>query len=84
MSGCYRIPQGYCRITCNQATEIDEEKVKRILESEADPCKRFLAVNHGYNLRSSKLTIARLRIPLPRNNRHKQASIPRGAELNVV
>ena len=59
---------------------------RRILESEAHPCKRFLEkpVDHGHNLRSCKTNPAHLRIPVSHTVRHKQSFIPRGAKLNLI
>ena len=61
-------------------------ELKRILESEARPCKRFLEkpLDHGHNLRSCKTNPAHLRIPVSRTVRHKQSFIPRGAKLNLI
>ena len=64
----------------------DVLEFKRILESEAHPCKRFLEkpVDHGHNLRSCKTNPAHLRIPVSRTVRHKQSFVPRGAKLNLI
>ena len=55
--------------------KLTRKEFKRILESEAHPCKRFLdkAVVHGHNLRSCKTNPAHLRIPVLRTTRHKQS-----------
>ena len=63
---------------------LTRKEFKRILESEAHPCERFLdkAVDHGHNLRSCKTNPAQLRIPVSRTTRHKQSFISRGDKLN--
>ena len=65
---------------------LTRKEFKRILESEAHPCKRFLdkPVDHGHNLRSCKTNPALLRIPVSRTVRHKHSFIPRGAKLNLI
>ena len=65
---------------------LTRKEFKRILESEAHPCKHFLdkPVDHGHNLRSCKTNPAHLRIPVSRTVRHKQSFIPRGAKLNLI
>ena len=65
---------------------LKRKEFKRILESEAHPCKRFLEkpVDHGHNLRSCKTNPVHLRIPVSRTVRHKQSFIPRGAKLNLI
>ena len=65
---------------------LTRKEFKRMLESEAHPCKRFLEkpVDHGHNLRSCKTNPAHLRIPVSRTVRHKQSFIPRGAKLNLI
>ena len=66
---------------------LTRKEFKRILESEANPCKCFLdkPVEHGHNnLRSCKTNPAHLRIPVSRTVRHKQSFIPRGAKLNLI
>ena len=65
---------------------LTRKEFKRILESEAHPCKRFLdkPVDHGHNLRSCKTNPAHLRIPVSRTVRHKQWFIPKGAKLNLI
>ena len=65
---------------------LTRKEFKRILESEADPCKRFLdkAMDHGHNLRSCKINPAQFRIPVSRTVRHKQSFIPRGAKFNLT
>ena len=65
---------------------LTRKEFKRILESEAHPCKRFLdkPVDHGHNLRSCKTNPAHLRIPVSRTVRHKQSFIPRGDKLNLI
>ena len=66
--------------------KLTRKKFKRILESEAHLCERFLdkAVDHGHNLRSCKTNPAHLRIPVSRTTRHKQSFIPRGAKPNLT
>ena len=51
---------------------LTRKEFKRILESEAHPCKRFLEkpADHGHNLRSCKTNPAHLRIPVSRTVRH--------------
>ena len=65
---------------------LTRKEFKRMLESEAHPCKRFLEkpVDHGHNLRSCKTNPAHLRIPVSRTVRHKQSFISRGAKLNLI
>ena len=62
------------------------KEFKRILESEAHPCKRFLdkPVDHGHDLRSCKTNPAHLRIPVSRTVRHKHSFIPRSAKFNLI
>ena len=64
---------------------LTRKEFKRILESEANPCKFFLdkPVEHGHNnLRSCKTNPAHPRIPVSRTVRHKQSFIPQsGANL---
>ena len=57
---------------------LTRKEFKRILESEAHPCNRFLdkPVDHGHNLRSCKTNPAHLRIPVSRTVRNKQSFIP--------
>ena len=66
--------------------KLTRKKFKRILESEAHLCERFLdkAVDHGHNLRSCKTNPAHLRIPVSRTTRHKQSFIARGAKPNLT
>ena len=61
---------------------LTRKELKRILESEAHPCKRFLDKpgDYGHNLRSCKTNPAHLRIPVSRTVRHKQSFIPRGVK----
>ena len=53
---------------------LTRKEFKRILESEAHPCKRFLEkpVDHGHNLRACKTNPVHLRTPVSRTVRHKQ------------
>ena len=59
--------------------KLTRKESKRILESEAHPCKRFLdkAVDHGHNLRSCETNPAHIRILASRPIRHKQSLIPK-------
>ena len=76
----------YIESLVTRRQNLTRKEFKRILESEAHPCKRFLdkPVDHGHNLRSCKTNPAHLRIPVSRTVRHKQSFIPRGAQRNLI
>ena len=80
----YGLPRDTVESLVTRRQNLTRKEFKRILESEAHPCKRFLdkPVDHGHNLRSCKTNPAHLRIPVSRTVRHKQSFIPRGAKLN--
>ena len=80
------LPRDTVESLVTRRQNLTRKEFKRILESEAHPCKRFLEkpVDHGHNLRSYKTTPAHLRIPVSRTVRHKQSFIPRGAKLNLI
>ena len=88
MSKCHRSPspRDTVKSLVTRRQNLTRKEFKRILESEAHPCKRFLdkPVDHGHNLRSCKTNPAHLRIPVSRTVRHKQSFIPRGAKLNFI
>ena len=63
------------------------KEFKRILKSEAHPCKRFLdkaVVDHGHNLRSCETNPEHIRIPVSGTIGHKQSFIPGAAKLNLI
>ena len=80
------LPRDTVESLVTRRQNLTRKEFKRILESEAHPCKRFLdkPVDHGHNLRSCKTNPAHLRIPVSRTVRHKQSFIPRGAKLNLI
>ena len=80
------LPRDTVESLVTRRQNLTRKEFKRILESEAHPCKRFLEkpVDHGHNLRSCKTNPAHLRIPVSRTVRHKQSFIPRGAKLNLI
>ena len=80
------LPRDSVESLVTRLQNLTTKEFKRILESEAHPCKRFLEkpVDHGHNLRSCKTNPAHLRIPVSRTVRHKQSFIPRGAKLNLI
>ena len=80
------LPRDTVESLVTRLQNLTRKEFKRILESEAHPCKRFLEkpVDHGHNLRSCKTNPAHLRIPVSRTVRHKQSFIPRGAKLNLI
>ena len=87
MSKCHRSPSPRDTVESlvTRRQNLTRKEFKRILESEAHPCKRFLdkPVDHGHNLRSLRLT-PHLRIPVLRTVRLKQWFIPKGAKLNFI
>ena len=80
------LPRDTVESLVTRRQNLTRKEFKRILESEAHPCKRFLEkpVDHGHNLRSCKTNPAHLRIPVSRTVRHKQSFISRGANLNLI
>ena len=80
------LPRDTVESLVTRRQNLTRKEFKRIQESEAHPCKRFLEkpVHHGHNLRSCKSNPAHLRIPVSRTVRHKQSFIPRGAKLNSI
>ena len=80
------LPRDTVESLVTRRQNLTRKELKRILESDAHPCKRFLEkpVDHGHNLRSCKTNLAHLRIPVSRTVRHKQSFIPRGAKLNLI
>ena len=80
------LPRDTVESLVTRRQNLTRKEFKRILESEAHPCKRFLdkPVDHGHNLRSCKTNPAHLRIPVSRTVRHKESFIPRGAKLNLI
>ena len=80
------LPRDTVESLVTRRQNLTRKEFKRVLESEAHPCKRFLEkpVDHGHNLRSCKTNPAHLRIPVSRTVRHKQSFIPRGANLNLI
>ena len=80
------LPRDTVESLVTRRQNLTRKEFKRILESEAHPCKRFLEkpVDHGHNLRSCKTNPAHLRIPVSRTVRHKQSFVPRGAKLNLI
>ena len=80
------LPRDTVESLVTRRQSLTRKEFKRILESEAHPCKDFLdkPVDHGHNLRSCKTNPAHLRIPVSRTVRHKQSLIPRGAKLNLM
>ena len=52
------LPRDTVESLVTRRQNLERKEFKRILESEAHPCKRFLdkPVDHGYNLRSLRLT----------------------------
>ena len=77
------LPRDTVESLVTRRQNLTRKEFKRILESEAHPCKRFLEkpVDHGHNLRSCKTNPAHLRIPVSRTVRHKQSFIPRVLNL---
>ena len=60
------LPRDTVESLVTRRQNLTRKEFKRILESEAHPCKRFLdkPVDHGHNLRSCKTNPAHLRIPV--------------------
>ena len=60
------LPRDTVESLVTRRQNLKRKEFKRILESEAHPCKRFLdkPVDHGHNLRSCKTNPAHLRIPV--------------------
>ena len=81
-----RLPKDTVESLVTRRQNLMRKEFKRILESEAHPCKRFLdqAVDHGHNLRSCKINSVHFRIPVSRTIRHQQSFIPRGAKINLT
>ena len=82
----YGLPRDTAESLVTRRQNFTRKEFKRILESEAHPCKRFLdkPVDHGHNLRSCNTNLAPLIIPASRTVRHKQSFIPSGAKLNLI
>ena len=80
------LPRDTVESLVTRRQNLTRKEFKRILESEAHPCKRFLdkPVDHRHNLRSCKTNPAHIRIPVSRTVRYKQSFIPRGAKLNLI
>ena len=80
------LPRDTVESLVTRRQNLTRKEFKRILESEAHPCKRFLdkPVDHGHNLRSCETNPAHLRIPVSCTVRRKQSLIPRGAKLNLM
>ena len=62
------LPRDTVESLVTRRQNLTKKEFKRILESEAHPCKRFLdtPVDHGHNLRSCKTNQAHLRTPVSR------------------
>ena len=83
------LPRDTVESLVTRRQNLTRKEFKRILESEAHPCKRFLdkPVDHdGHNLRSCKTNPAHLRIPVSSTVMlgTKQSFIARGAKLNLI
>ena len=80
------LPRDTVESLVTRRQNLTRKEFKRILESEAHPCKHFLdkPVDHGHNLRCCKTNPVHLRILVSRTVRHKQLFIPRGAKLNLI
>ena len=81
------IPRDTVESLVTRRQKLTRKEFKRILDSEAHPCKRFLdkaVVDHGHNLRSCETNPEHIRIPVPRTIRHKQSFISRGTKLNSI
>ena len=80
------LPRDTVESLVTRRQNLTKKEFKRILESEAQPCKRFLVkpVDHGHNLRSCNTNPVHLRIPVSRTVRQKQSFIPRGAKLDLI
>ena len=88
-NGCLNViglPRDTVESLVTRRQNLTRKEFKRILESEAHPCKCFLEkpVDHGHNLRSCETNPAHLRLPVSRTVRHKQLFIPRGAKRNLI
>ena len=80
------LPRDTVESLVTRRQKLTRKEFKRILESEAHPCKRFLdkGVDHGHNVRSCQTNPEHIRIPVSCTIRHKQKFIPRGAKLNLI
>ena len=80
------LPRDTVESLVTRRQNLTRKELKRILQSDAHPCKRFLEkpVDHGHNLRSCKTNPAHLRMPVSRTVRRKQSFIPRDIVKSIL